>query len=446
MLLIHKVGCAKLVLGLLCLSIFNACEWGEGNLSLLRSNPDNFTVIFTDTATVNISTVFLDSLGTTGNRLLVGGYADPYLGKVRAESYLRTVFNGGFKPESRAVFDSLVLSLKYDYHYGDTLQRQTIRVHQVTEDLGHKDKSYQNVNKSAYSTAPIGAATFLARPLRGTRLQIRLADALGQTMMDMSRNNTLQTDADWQKIFRGVALVPGTENNGPMLGFLKDSTQIILYYHTSESNGITSSSYRVEPSHIAYNYIGSDRAGTKLPVAPKLSDRISSSQTDNLSFIQSGVGVMTRIDLPYMRSFKYNANGRVRINKALLRIVPFRDETIRTLTPPVNLSLFRCNLRNQVTGVVFGGAAGAGVTGRYFQDTFNNNYNYELDITQYITELIDPLENSNTMIRSNVDNGEGLLLRITDEYNNSLSRLAIGDQRHPRYTTRLEIYYTYINN
>lgn len=442
-LLSHGSRCLNVALGLLCIGIFNACQWGDENLTLLKSNPDNFMVIFTDTAAIQTSTVFVDSISTLGERMLVGRYSDRYLGKVHAESYLQTVYNGGFQPDTRAVFDSVVVSLKYQYHYGDTTQLQTINVHQLTENISQKDKSHFNVNKSAYNSKPIGSRSFRSRPKRGERLSIRLSDELGNSIMEIGKSKNLLTDADWQKMFRGFAFVPGANDNGPVLGFVRDSTFMIVYYHLNNADGKDEASYQIPASTIAYNYINSDRTGTKLPVKPLSSDRISSTQTDNASFIQSGVGLLTRIDFPYMRHFKQYTNGRVRINRAMLRVTPVRDETIKILTPPTSLSLFMCNLKNQPTGVVYNGAAGA--TSNYLQDTFNNKYDYLLDVTQYITELTDPLENSNTMIRSDVDNGGGLLLRITNEYNNSLERIVIGDQRHGKYSMKLEIYYTYVN-
>ncbi|MDZ7648521.1 MAG: DUF4270 family protein [Cytophagales bacterium] len=89
----------------------------------------------------------MDSLRTSSltgelNRMLVGQYSDPDLGKVSASSYSQ------FRPadptiilDTDAEFDSVVLQFRYDFYsygtQGQTVQKYSI--HEITKELEFED-------------------------------------------------------------------------------------------------------------------------------------------------------------------------------------------------------------------------------------------------------------------------------------------------------------------
>jgi len=102
----------------------------------------NIENIYIDTCTVNISTVYIDSIPTsTSDRLLVGAYQTPKLGLVESATFFQMSLHGNdinhdgredivdLNTIPNPVYDSIVLVLHRIYRYGDTTQMQTINVH-----------------------------------------------------------------------------------------------------------------------------------------------------------------------------------------------------------------------------------------------------------------------------------------------------------------------------
>lgn len=86
-----------------------ACDpTGDEIGALVQPDPDDFTVGFTDTARVQLSTVITDSVMTgSAGRMLVGRFTDPYFGKLQAASFFRPAINNGLNLAQEAVYDSL---------------------------------------------------------------------------------------------------------------------------------------------------------------------------------------------------------------------------------------------------------------------------------------------------------------------------------------------------
>ncbi|UON86186.1 DUF4270 domain-containing protein [Dyadobacter chenwenxiniae] len=70
---------------ILCLHLLlTSCQWGDDIQALEQPNLDDYSVQFSDTLTVQLSTVGSDSLMTGGpSRMLFGNYTDPYFGTVQ---------------------------------------------------------------------------------------------------------------------------------------------------------------------------------------------------------------------------------------------------------------------------------------------------------------------------------------------------------------------------
>ena len=109
---------SKFLLGIGLAGSLAGCQWGDEITSLVQPNPDDFLVLFSDTSTVSISTVRLDSVMTgSASRMLVGSFDDPFFGKMQAATFFQTAPQGAITVPTDAVYDSLVLSLKYDLEF-----------------------------------------------------------------------------------------------------------------------------------------------------------------------------------------------------------------------------------------------------------------------------------------------------------------------------------------
>lgn len=430
-----------------------SCEWGDQVESLVQPNPDDFAVLYTDTVTVQLSTVGSDSLMTGGPaRLLVGSYTDPYFGKVRTLNFFQPEAENGISVAKDAEYDSLMLSLRYDrYWYGDTTKAINLTVYKLLSDIFEKG-SYWNGNSTTYDPAPIGKIAFLPRPYTTKSVKIKLSDVLGKQIFQMAQDSKLSTHEDWLNLVKGLAIMPAASDNGAVIGFLSsdDSTSLQLHYHTPLVSEFKKDS-TVLPLKGSYNQITSDRKGTQLA---KLADSrriaLPSEQSGNMSFIQNGTGIMTRVDFPYLKNLKYIKYTAA--NRAFLRITPLRASVTDILKVPSALYVYRADKNNEYYRSTSGPlplyelSAGQPqpVAAPYMTDFINNKQYYLLDVSAYVTEI---------MASENDDVG-GLILRAgpfaanssfqdaDTEVSKSVTRMVIGNRQNQDPGVKLELYYT----
>ena len=124
--------------GILC---FMACRDDNSLLgqSLVESS---FRNVLVDTCTVDISTIYMDSMVTRGDTICqIGHYKDSIWGEVYA-TYYAEFSTVSFTPTEDHSYrlDSLVLRLKHSGHFwGDTLTPQRIAIHQLRNPIDLSD-------------------------------------------------------------------------------------------------------------------------------------------------------------------------------------------------------------------------------------------------------------------------------------------------------------------
>ncbi|MCE6992594.1 DUF4270 family protein [Dyadobacter sp. CY323] len=434
------------------------CNWGDEIESLVQPNPDDFAVLFSDTSTVELSTVLSDSVMTGAPaRLLVGRYVDPYFGKIQTAAFFQPTTQSGVTIPDKAEYDSLVLSLNYDlYTYGDTTKPLNITVHKLLADILSKD-SYYNGNSTAFDANPLGKVKISPMPRRSKRLVIRLSDGLGAEIFEKGKTNLLTSNQEWINLVNGILVKAGASDNGAVVGFQANAAYVQVHFHVPDVDAVRKDSV-VFQSTAFYNQIISDRSGT---ATAKLSSnqRVStpSSQTGNMAFVQAGLSIMTRIDLPTVRQLsltKYTV-----ANRAFLRITPDRSSVTNQLNAPPALHVFRVNKNNEfylnsqgfplplynlTTGQL------KPIVGQYVQDYVNNKQFYLLDVSSYVTEVM----NSETgdvgglvLVTSETNENDQFRPSRTypfadRDFTKSLDRLVIGDQHSNNPGVKLELYYT----
>ena len=137
-------------------------EQGEIGSSINQSNVE---VISLDTFTLDISTVVLDSMITSGsNQILVGSYPDDRLGRLTSTSYFQIGIPSTSLDDFResTALDSICLILPYTYYSGDTTVPFTLSVHTLTEDLEYEEDAFAfyNVNEFAFNASPLASHSF----------------------------------------------------------------------------------------------------------------------------------------------------------------------------------------------------------------------------------------------------------------------------------------------
>jgi hypothetical protein len=334
-------------------------------------------VRFTDTLSINSSTVLVDSIFTSGtytrgaDTLLVGAYTDPILGKTQANAFFQVANIDTLKALPSAIADSVILKLFYTYYQGDTTKTQTINVHRVTETMNPATEYLAN-NEVQFDKKPLGAKTLRARPvryrsrfneldsLRFDSLSIKLDKALALEFMNLrytkgTADTVVYSQAKFKDKFKGIALVGNESDNAALLGFYTRACNLSFYYHPKDS--LRSSRLIFYPVlttnagrdifNSRFNKITSTRSG-RLANLKKPGDIIPSNQTGNEVYIQEGTGVSTKILFPTLLSLKQRQD--IAINKAEL-IVPVKSNP-NNIDQISKLSLVETNETNRTVRLV----------------------------------------------------------------------------------------------
>ena len=405
------------IVGLVLIGLNGACEESsEIGLDLIDNSPQ---VYFTDTVTVSLSTIIIDSIPTNGlSRQLVGTYHDQQLGSWNSSSYFQIGLNGNWAPEEDHIYDSLRLVIHYDgYWYGDTLNPQTLQVYRITE-LYEPDEGTRYYNTSSLQVDPlaIGSIQYLPRPTQHDSLIINISEALGLELFNLAQNNDqrLSDLDDFLDFFRGIKLQSG--GSGAVIGFETSPEQcyLELYYH-ERGEELVNLSYRFPllTSEQQFNAISGDRTQTALANLDSQRDILSAAAIDELSLIQAGTGVVTRIEFPYIENLVKTSDFR--ILTAQLQIVPLNQSSDQVFPYPQQLVMARSDDFNTIGSLVsvdYG--TGAQVVDLERELEFSTAH-YQFSLTEYLDLHL-----------YQEDQGSGLLLTIpSEEFARSAHRLQI---------------------
>jgi hypothetical protein len=394
-----------------------------------------------DSADIELSTVKIDSIVTQGqNTILVGKYLDvnthidddTVTGLTTASSYFMFSIPQSFEPDHKAVFDSLVVEMRFNgTYFGDTLQPQSIQLYRTIQRIEFEE-GHAGYNTTVFPTesTPIGRATFRNLPTTNTSytaitalnnpippVRIRLPDALGRELLQkfVEKNDTVSDNDKFTKYFKAMKMAPGTGSKA-ISGFKTDTTfRMRLYYHIDEE--FRTSTYVDFPlnTSMQFNNINSDRTGTPL-YFPSETKELSSSETDQRAYIQSGDGMYIKLRFPDINNLlslgKYGS-----IEQARLIIRPIAT-TYGSCTPlPKNLYLYP-----EYSSAALTDSYNQAMSGNLTIDyQFGENTYYSYDITAFLRSQLGVYDNYKYY----------LSLRLADsDFQNSVQRVVIGNRNH----------------
>lgn len=395
------------------------------------------SMVYTDTISVNMSTLILDSIQTANQKVaLVGRYNDKNIGSLNSKSFM-IMGADSYTLDEYAIYDSLVLVLTPSgYYYGDTLTPCTIRVHEVKETIEiDKDEGYlSNLSDFEVDPNPIGEKEFYPRPKSKDEIRIPMSDELGLKFTNKFKSGThpFEEEEGFTNYFKGIMLQAGDGTN-TILGFEVDNESISLqlYYHIEDSDIETEDkrdTLFIPPSNtsLQFNQIKADSTNS---VISQLSEKpIGSAQLNNSCYVQGGTGIVARIDFPSLYNFLLQ-NRKCEILKAILAIQPSLAMDMNYL--PSELYLYVTNKHNDFIARLTD-AGGNAITGSLYEDfIYRENTSYSWDITSFINVLA---KDSTTY--------DGLLLLPVD-YNSKFNNVVVADQQQSQYRTQLKLYLLY---
>lgn len=434
-----------------------ACVNDPNTLGLSNSTfSSDYGVVVVDTITVNASSVLLDSFPTSNTGvLLVGGYDDARLGRIRAEGYLQLTTGSVSSITTDAVFDSLVLIAHYNtYSYGDTTLTPTFEVRRLVQPFQTWTLPQFWVNENQYSSLytanskfngsamrtdgqPLGMRSIAIRPNSKDSIMIRLNDDLGKEWLRLAKENATEvTDANsFLDYFKGIQLSVLSGTGGSVIGVKTENLKIRLYYRSYGGSD------RLVERHVDFPYSAglfsftrfvADRTGTPLSSLSLQSNDISAANTDNMAFLQSGTGVVTKITFPYLTRLLRLTNVLL-VNQAQLIIEPIKGSYSKTHPLPSSLTLYNTDKSNLPRERVYANfnTSAYQTASISFDDEFDTSTGYLFTVTQLVQNLLS----------TDASTDRGLLIMPpTEEMNTTVNRAYFGAGGD--YRVRLKIWYT----
>ncbi|GHC46804.1 DUF4270 family protein [Ulvibacter litoralis] len=395
------------------------------------------TFLSIDTLTVRAATLKFDSMVVSGERLLIGSYADPVFGRTNSESYFQ-LESPGYDIDNEAIFDSIALILKYDnYYYNDTISRQKFDVFEVVDNIKpSSDDYFYNTTTFNYNTSRIGTKIFDARPKGADSLHISIDAAFGNELFSKIQDNDITNIDEFLNEYRGLLVQPDTINNTAVLGFSNDS-YLRIYYTIEDEEGNLEETWDFPISSTnSSNHISSSHEGTVLESLTDQEMILPSSETSNTAFMQSGVGVLTRIEFPYVKSL-YTITGTGSIVEASLNISIKKNASTINLHTKDSLALYIMDANSDVVSDLLD-YSGSAVYGTITEE------NSEFNITRYSIPIKTFLDTK----LSETTNNDNLYLAIyAQDYYNSVDRYILyGENNSDQNKLKLELTYAIYND
>lgn len=391
-----------------------------------------------------------------GDDMAVGYISDdPEFGQTVAEMYFNITAAAGasypfvFKDSVKGI-DSVVLSLDYKGSYGDTVAPQTYRVYEIGSGTTFKDSTYYLKNPAFRPLGTeVGNKTVAFKDLNDSItisrapdtpkvvnvMRIKLNNSLGQKLVDID-SNAYKKDADFRAIFRGLAVIPDTNNSGNGLAYfnLEDRTRskLIVYYRVGRAG-------KIDTTFAEFNHdtVGQANLIRRKPAGNYAAFLNNGNPTDDQLYIQSTPGSFASLKIPGLSTL----SNRV-IHRAELRVTRLETPSDSKFAQPLLLFLDAETTDRDSAYTIqndFLLSPVSGTIGRFignfdaFGGVLENNM-YKFTLTRYVQGIITRKEPNQTLrLHAPYEPAPYFVPpgRFTDYTPNSLSILSFGVIEQP---------------
>ena len=387
-----------------------------------------------DTFRVDMSTVLLDSLVTSGQNIAyVGRYEDSIFGMISSESYFDLAYETFGEIAEKAVFDSSAFILEYtDYNYGDTASLMSVSIHRLTENIVPGNTLYlYNTSSFDYEPLPMASVDFYPEP-HSSDTAIRIpVNAFGEELFNLIRDKDEKVSSEewFTDYIRGFVLTSGTSGNRAIIGFGASSERLVLriYYHLDnedpEKKEITVKMGSV--SH-QFNKVDYDLTNTALFNIKMEGNEVPSAETGNKAFMQGMIGLLPKFQFPSLQDIMGNERWKVLKAELIVEPVPYSYEFFSL---PDSLFIYEGDKSNSRTALR--DSEGKQLIASFeFDDYLHEDNRYTFDITGFmIQELSDGY----------YDYEHSLMVGLgSDVQGSSFERLLVEGKRPP---VKLRLYY-----
>lgn len=432
-------------------SLFLACNKSSDFGSDLLSD-DFLQVRFDDTLRLTGRNVLADSVRTfdlltaaTDSILILGNMEDPYFGRVKSEIFFnvrptRTLV--GLDRDSLEL-DSLVLRLGVDAAtvYGDTLKPANIRVFRLAEQLPADSSFYSNSNRLA-ELNPLGTLDdYLFTPRTPIQhidssagkpdtlyshsyFTVRLADALGQEMLDDP--TVFDSLPKLQQLLRGFKVTIDNPSLLAGINLLSARTRLALHY---KYNG---------QARILDMYVTADiRRFSRFeqdPAGAPLADFLDNPEAaDSLLFLQGLAGSRVRLIVPDLAPY---ADKGIKLAQLELTVAQLPDNANTRYPVPAQLLVSEVredgtiSLLQEINVLLPAGRmAQFGGTPRTVYADGTHLTTYRVSLTEHVIRMLNDKATPEIVVS---------ILSTARRAN----RVVLCGPGHPQYPVRLKLAYT----
>ncbi len=412
----------------ICLFLSTSCNFGNFSTGSQFFDELSFEFNVSDTLTINFSSVKLDSIITSyPNRFIIGNSSDTVFGITKSSAFTQ-VFPASANYEfdlNDVNYNRITLLLTYDnYFLNDTTNAFTLIIDELDEEMELDDETnsfYNTSNFKVKSEIPDGIIIgseflFSTRPLSGETLELTLDNGLGLRLFNeaLESDNVYSNTDEFLDFFKGIKISSSFDTNA-FLGF-KTGVEIRVYYEDltvvpSEEKYISLTNSNL--GELFFNQIESDYTNTALNTLTSENNSISSQLTNDLAYMQSGVGLGIRIEIPYVKKILED-NPNLLIEQASLYLKPVKNLYDDKLLPPY-FFVYYVDGNNEL---ISDGAYQLNLT---LDDELDKNTYYSIDITEFIEFQL-----------SNVENNQNALFIVSNEeiMSNSVHYMSFGNQNN----------------
>ncbi|MCF8230731.1 MAG: DUF4270 domain-containing protein [Bacteroidales bacterium] len=381
-------------------SLIAGCEEEPSEIGLNVQPGDNeLEIKSTDTLTIHAHSTRLDSIRTDESEFtLIGSYYDTDFGISRSDFYTsfamtEATYDFGNNP----VVDSLVLSLAYKKHYGDTVTPQNLEVYELSERI--EDTSYYSNQTFNHESVELSDNfSFIPKPkdsvmvdtaLRAPHIRINLDGSLADKLVNAT-DSDMEDNESFKEFFKGLYVKANPVNepgSGSIsyIGMNSPLSKLTLYYH----NDSDTSSYEYQifantPRTDYYTHNNYEEASASFRQQVINGDTTLGNQR---VFLQAMAGIQTTIRLPHLQELK----GKIAINNAFLQF-PVENQSI--FGPPDKLNLLLRTIEGGVE-LLPDNSEGDAYFGGFYNEADNH---YQFRISRYLQRAIQGSEKSKTLL------------------------------------------------
>ncbi len=424
-----------------------ACSLESGEIPTLEVGQDfvdsNVRILVLDTFDLQLSTFKFDSVNTSASdRLLFGRFNDTYFGKVEANPYLELIApvaefgTGPYDISTDAELDSVALILGYDeYFYQDTTKTLQINVHQLLEEVIPDEDVFYNTSTLRFDSVPIVSKTFLPEPFDEDSLHISMPLEFGLELFSKIQEDEINDNDDLRDNLPGFALLSNENDNGSIIGFSRNQEDTYLRFFYSipgeledeeEVLDLVINPFPATP--VAFHNVKAETVGTDLAELTDQEIELRSEMANNLSYLQSGTGLATKITFPTIKTL-YDIPGTGTILSSVLQIKPL-SSSVTDITPirdTLNIAVIDANnvITREIrtgTGLVQGVVVGE-------EEEFGTLL-YEIPVGIFLDEKL--TEQPET---------ESALVLFQESFNETVNGLVLQGERNQDFRARIIITY-----